>query len=243
MADTGDIPNNIAMTAGQVIRRNAGDSAFEAFTPSGTGDVSKVGTPVNNQVGVWTGDGTIEGDTALTFDTSTDTLATVNVTASGDVTVADEAYGSGWNGSTEVPTKNAVYDKIETISSASTANRVITVILDGGGSALTTGAQKVYASVPYSGTITKWRILALDGNTGSITLDIWKDTYANFAPTDADSITASDQPAISASNKNEGTSLTGWTTSVTEGDIVEVNIDSVSTFTKVKLELFIEATS
>lgn len=34
----------------------------------GGGDVSKVGTPVDNQVGVWTGDGTIEGDTALTFD-------------------------------------------------------------------------------------------------------------------------------------------------------------------------------
>jgi hypothetical protein len=33
-----------------------------------------------------------------------------------DVTVPDEAYGAGWNGSFEVPTKNAVYDKIETIS-------------------------------------------------------------------------------------------------------------------------------
>lgn len=43
-------------------------------TPAGSGDVSKVGTPVNNQVGVWTGDGTIEGDTALTFDTATDSL-------------------------------------------------------------------------------------------------------------------------------------------------------------------------
>lgn len=40
----------------------------------GSGDVSKVGTPVNNQVSVWTGDGTIEGDSALTFDTTTDTL-------------------------------------------------------------------------------------------------------------------------------------------------------------------------
>lgn len=43
-------------------------------TPSGSGNVSKVGTPANNQVGVWTGDGTIEGDTALTFDTATDSL-------------------------------------------------------------------------------------------------------------------------------------------------------------------------
>ena len=42
----------------------------------GTGDVTKVGTPVNNQVGVWTGDGTLEGDAALTFDTATDTLTT-----------------------------------------------------------------------------------------------------------------------------------------------------------------------
>ena len=44
--------------------------------PAGSGDVSKVGIPANNQVGVWTGDGTIEGDTALTFDTTTDTLTT-----------------------------------------------------------------------------------------------------------------------------------------------------------------------
>lgn len=33
------------------------------------------------------------------------------------VTVADDAYAAGWNGSTEVPTKNAVYDKIETVTS------------------------------------------------------------------------------------------------------------------------------
>ncbi len=37
-------------------------------TPAGSGDVSKVGTPVDNQVGVWTGDGTIEGTTGLTYD-------------------------------------------------------------------------------------------------------------------------------------------------------------------------------
>ncbi len=43
-------------------------------TPAGSGDVSKVGTPVNNQVAVWTGDGTVEGDVDLTFDTTTNTL-------------------------------------------------------------------------------------------------------------------------------------------------------------------------
>lgn len=35
--------------------------------PSGGGNVTKVGTPVNNQVGVWTGDGTLEGEANLLF--------------------------------------------------------------------------------------------------------------------------------------------------------------------------------
>lgn len=94
--------------AGTFLKDAAGDGNLSWATPSGSGDVSKVGTPVNNQVGVWTGDGTLEGDTALTFDTTTDTLAT------GIVTVTDDAYAAGWNGSTAVPTKNAVYDQMET---------------------------------------------------------------------------------------------------------------------------------
>lgn len=63
---------------GTVWKSNAG---------SGDGDVSKVGTPVDNQVGVWTGDGTLEGDAALTFDTSTDTLAAGSLVLTGDLTV------------------------------------------------------------------------------------------------------------------------------------------------------------
>lgn len=60
-------------TAGYVLQSN-GTTLPPSWAPAGAGDVIKVGTPVNNQVGVWTGDGTIEGDAALTFDTTTDTL-------------------------------------------------------------------------------------------------------------------------------------------------------------------------
>lgn len=65
-------------------------------TVAGGGDVSKVGTPANNQVGVWTGDGTIEGDTALTFDTTTDTLAvgTSGKFAFGAVNILDDSAGT-----------------------------------------------------------------------------------------------------------------------------------------------------
>ncbi len=50
---------------------------------TGSGNVTKVGTPANNQVGVWTGDGTIEGDADLTFDTTTNILSTGGLNLSG----------------------------------------------------------------------------------------------------------------------------------------------------------------
>lgn len=69
------------------------------------------------------GDVTLTGNLAITGDLSgTGSFAwTGNGSFSGDLTVADEAYGVGWNGSLEVPTKNAVYDKIETLIDADLA--------------------------------------------------------------------------------------------------------------------------
>lgn len=53
-------------TATHVLTSDGTDVSWAA--PSGGGNVTKVGTPVNNQIGVWTGDGTIEGDSKLTYD-------------------------------------------------------------------------------------------------------------------------------------------------------------------------------
>lgn len=116
---SGDIQELALGASGTFLKSNGAASVPSFAVPAGTGDVTKVGTPVNNQVGVWTGDGTIEGDTALTFDTTSNTLATEIVT------VTDDAYGAGWNGSTAVPTKNAVYDKIESMGGGVTEAFVI----------------------------------------------------------------------------------------------------------------------
>jgi len=59
-------------------------------TIAGGGDVTKVGTPVDNQLGVWTGDGTIEGNTNLTYDGST-LGVTGNITVTGTVDGVDIA--------------------------------------------------------------------------------------------------------------------------------------------------------
>jgi hypothetical protein len=102
---------------------------------------------------------------------------------------------------------------------------------DGGGSALATGAKKVYIRAPFDGTITGWTLLA--DQSGSVVIDVWKDTYANYPPTVADTITASAKPTISAATKATSTTLTGWTTSFSEGDVFEINVDSASTITRV----------
>jgi hypothetical protein len=112
----------------------------------------------------------------------------------------------------------------------------ITLVLDGGGSAITTGA-KTWVVVPYSGTITQWDITS--DQTGSIVIDVWKDTYANYPPTVADTIAGSEKPTLSSAIKNQDSDLGTWTTSISAGDILKFNVDSVSTVEKVVLVLYV----
>jgi hypothetical protein len=132
-------------------------------------------------------------------------------------------------------------DTVTVAKLAGATKGIATVTFDGQGSALTTGAKKVYLEVPYDGTITAVRLLA--DQSGSAVVDIWKDTYANFPDiTVADTITAAAKPTLSAAQKSEDETLSGWTTSITRGDILEFNIDSVSTITKLILHLDIDKT-
>ncbi len=65
--------------------------------------------------------GAITGTLSSQTDLQTALDAKVDIagdTMTGDLEVPDEVYGVSWNGSTEVPTKNALYDKIETLGSA-----------------------------------------------------------------------------------------------------------------------------
>jgi len=112
--------------------------------------------------------------------------------------------------------------------------RAIEFVIDGGGSTITTGV-KGDIEVPYACTITAARLLA--DQSGSIVVNVWKDTYANFAPTAGDKITASAPPTISSASKSQDTTLTGWTTSISAGDILRFNVDSVTTIQRVTVSL------
>jgi hypothetical protein len=81
-----------------------------------------------------------------------------------------------------------------------------------------------YVRVPYSGTITAWHIIASTSCTTAI--DIWK---ANDAlPTVLDTITASAKPGLTSASTATSSTLTGWTTSVSAGDVFGFSLDSLT---------------
>lgn len=114
-------------------------------------------------------------------------------------------------------------------------NGAIVFTANGYGSALPLGVLG-YLPLPFAATITSWRLLA--AQAGSLVLDIWKDTYANYPPVAADVITATAKPTLSATNKNVSATLTGWNTAIAAGDVLAFNLNSTSgVITMLTLEL------
>ena len=112
--------------------------------------------------------------------------------------------------------------------------RDLLAVFDGGGAALAAGAQGD-AYIPFAATILGWTLLA--NVAGSITIDVWKDSYAAYPPTSGDSITGSTPPTITAAIKNQSSALTGWTTAIAAGDTLRFTITSAGTIGRVTLAL------
>ena len=209
---SGDVTELALGADGTFLKSNGATAAPSFATPAGSGDVIKVGVPVNNQVGVWTGDGTLEGDAALTFDTTTDTLATVKGAFSGGVTVADEVYdATAWNGSLEVPTKNAIRDKIETISGVSDGDK---------GDITVTASGATWTIDPAAVTLAKQADVA----TGTV---FYRKTAATGSPEVQTLATLKTDLGLTGTNSGDQTSIVGITgtkaqfdTAVTDANLV-----------------------
>lgn len=128
-----------------------------------------------------------------------------------------------------------IQDYIDTAISIAT----IGARIDNGASVIPTGVSGNYV-VPFNCEIQSYTLLA--NESGSIVIDVWKDTYANYPPTDADSITASAPMTISASTKGQDSTLTGWTKALTAGDILRFNVDSVTSIKSVDINIIVART-
>ena len=83
--------------------------------------------------------------------------------------------------------------------------------------------------------ITGWTLLA--DQSGSIVIDVWKDSYGNFPPTVADTIAGTEKPTLSSEQKNQDLSLSTWTQDIDAGDVLAFNVDSATTVEQVTLTL------
>lgn len=110
----------------------------------------------------------------------------------------------------------------------------IPFIIDGGGNPITTG-KKGTIHVPFAATILEWTVTA--DQIGSIDIDINKSTYAGY-PTTA-TITGSEHLILSSQQKNQSSTLTGWTTTISADDVLEFEVDSAATVSKVTLNLYV----
>jgi hypothetical protein len=191
----------------------------------------------------------------------TDNLDTINGMAAGDIVLLRAASGKTITvrhnaGNIWIPTKrNVVLDDYNDailiycfftgyITILGIGNNVeeyttIPFIIDGGGYEITTG-EKGHLQVDFDGEIVG--VTALADQSGSIVVDIWKDTYANFPPTNDDSITASAPVTISSAQKSEDTTLTGWTKTFSAGDAFAFNVDSCTTIERVLISLKVKRT-
>jgi len=154
----------------------AGDGVLSWSTVAGGGDVSKVGTPVNNQMAVWTGDGTLEGTSDVTYDGTALNLITAKNFQIAGVTILSDAAGTTTLdaidalGTTTETTVEAAIDTLANLTSVQGHTVTLTgAFIRSGAHSLTlttTGATDV--TLPTSGTLysTEGAVVAVaDGGT------------------------------------------------------------------------------
>lgn len=238
--------------------QSAGGTAYGHVQGSATGPI--IGSADGSTAArFYNGANTFLG--SATFKNDADSATNVTITDSGNLYLGTAALattatsGFLWfnscagkpTGAPTAPYSNAAACVIDTTNSriwvlvgatwkSVSLNQVVAIplIVDGAGSAITTGV-KGDLVVPFDCTIVSWDILA--DQSGSIQFDIWNVAYASYPATVTNTITASAKPLISSATKGQSSTLTGWTTSISAGDCLRFNVDSASTVQRVTLNL------
>jgi len=116
-----------------------------------------------------------------------------------------------------------IWAEIESLGggSASENYTIVPFTINGNGAVISSGASGTKAA-PFAGTVIGW--YAYSNTSGSIVVDIQKSTYAGY-DTFA-TIAGIEKPTISVGVKASDTSLTTWTATVAQADLLRAVVDS-----------------
>jgi len=92
-----DTTIGVTPTDNQVLSWDTATGKWIPQIVAGGGDVAKVGTPLNNEIGVWTGDGTLEGISGFTMDSSVPSVRALDIGVDDTVNGVVNIYGSTTN--------------------------------------------------------------------------------------------------------------------------------------------------
>lgn len=105
----------------------------------GGGDVTKVGTPANNQMAVWTGDGTLEGTSDFTYDgTSLNLITGKNFQIAGSTILADSTGTTTLSNidALDATTESTIEAAIDTLANLTSIQGRTVTLADAGANAI-----------------------------------------------------------------------------------------------------------
>ena len=123
------------------------------------------------------------------------------------------------------------------VAALSFLSSAIQFTMDGGGASIPSG-YKGSMELPFNCAIVRSTLLA--DVAGNFVMDIKKVAYAGY-PT-ATSIVGAAFPTLTAAQKSQDTTLTGWTTALSKGDVLEFYVTGTPTVNNVTLSLLVTRT-
>jgi len=113
----------------------------------------------------------------------------------------------------------------------------LTFIIDGGGAVPATGIKVWGVVIDFPCTVTGWTLLS--DLSGTATVDVWKDSYANHPPVVGDSMVgAGTKPSIAGPSRKGQSTAPDWSTlTLAAGDVIFINLDAVATCKWLSLSL------
>lgn len=137
--------------------------------------------------------------------------------------------------------QNGTYTKVSAVGDTMVPNypHSLTFVVNGNGTAVTTGTKSAYVKCPYGGTLVGYTMMC--SPSGSITVDVLRSADGAGLPVTS-MVGAGTKPAISAGVETKGTTFPSWTsTTVTANDNFTLSLSTVdSVVTYVTLTLYFQ---